>query len=208
MTQSSLEFEPTFRNVVQLVQSHAVLDMPPEPTSVSIDLVDIDDMANSAGYLRHSIPEQPPEPFSLVLGLTEVEDGMDLNESILEIPPEPVSSSLELVEVDETPGSTTGGRDIPPHTDPEIPPEPLSIIVELTESDDVLEVLPEVLPGPAVFSIDLVDSQMGSQSPTPEMLSSPPSFSIALDEEPDQHSIPEHSGNPRSISISRSPSPV
>ena len=191
MNQSSLELEPAFRNVIQLAQSQVALDIPPEPTSFFIDLVDVDDMANSAPSLQHSIPEQPPEPLSLVIDLTAMEDGMDVNESIPEIPPEPVSLALELIEVDETAGSTSGGRDmIPPHTDLEIPPEPLSIVIQLTESV-WNETLPEV-PGPVACSIDLVDSPMGSPSLTPEVLSSPPSFSIALQElgEPDRHDNP------------------
>ena len=126
MDQSSHALDPAFRNVIQHAQSQAVLDIPPEPTSFSIDLVDVDDEANS--LLQYGIPEQPPVPLSCTIDLTEVEDG---NESIPEIPPEPVSLSLELVEVDETAGSTAGGRDTVLYTDPEIPPEPPSIVVEL-----------------------------------------------------------------------------
>ena len=129
MNQSSHALDPVFRNVIQLAQSQAALDIPPEPTSFSIDLVDVDDEGNT--LLQYGIPEQPPVPLSYTVDLTEVEDGGDLNESITEIPPEPVSLSLELVEVDETAGSTAGGRDMVLYTGPEIPPEPPSIIVEL-----------------------------------------------------------------------------
>lgn len=135
-------------------------ERPPEPTSLSIELVEVDGTADSLGTgRRNGIPERPPEPQSFFVTLTEVEEGVYPNNSIPEMSPGPVMLSVELVEAGLAAEPDSGSLDVGLQLVPNNPPEPMSFVIDLTEYHGVFDhpniPTPEVPPDPVSFSINL-----------------------------------------------------
>ena len=80
----------------------SIPEIPPEPVSLFLALVEVDETAGSTTG-GHDMPphtgdpEIPPEPLSIAVELTEYDDVSESwNESPPEVPPDPVSFSVDL----------------------------------------------------------------------------------------------------------------
>ena len=83
--------------------NESIPEIPPEPVSLSLELVEVDETVGSItggrDMLLHAGPEIPPEPLSIVVDLTESDDVSEAwNETLPEVPPDPVSFSGDVVE--------------------------------------------------------------------------------------------------------------
>ena len=112
--------------------NESIPEIPPEPVSLSLELVEVDETPRSTtgrrDTLSHTDLEILPEPLSIVIDLTESDDVLETwNGALAEVPPDPVSFSINLVD------APMGSQSFVPETLPS--PLSFSIALEVGESD-------------------------------------------------------------------------
>lgn len=143
----------SFKDLTEVEQvvhpNEGIPEIAPEPVSLSIELVEVDEIVGSTGghdIPSHAPPEIPPEPLSIVVDLTDSGDVLESWNDVPEVPPNPVSFSIDLVE------APIGSQSLIP----EILPSPPSFAIALDELRDPYQrSIPEHPSSPSSISIVL-----------------------------------------------------